>query len=288
MRGIKGLKGRDPIGAVLTVGIKHREKGYPIEKDRFHIVLPREDNGVRHYHPAFESFNHAQPEDRKVIRGNLVHAGITDCFEYHLKAQVLMKAHPDRKPCCIGDGKNAERWMGGEPDNFQDIKCLNELCEFRQKTIGRNDREMPPLCMPWMRVAFRLRWKDGSKLPTPLVKYNSKGWNTTANFKGFFDLIAENAKHLGLETYTLFGFPFIMTLADQTKASSKTRFPVVTITPEIDPIEFFMRQREQLKALADYQPECLTDGTQQEAEVVYDDNLTVSRGKAVQDKLELE
>ena len=152
--GIKDLHGRDPVGCVVSIGIKS-SRGFPTATDRFHIINPREESGVRHLHPAFASFNKAGPEHRKIIRGNIVHASMSDCFESHLKAQVVKKpAHPDMKPQCVGDGVKATRWGGPKPDDFKEIKCLHDLCEFRQKK--------PPLCKPWLRFLFRLRWKDES------------------------------------------------------------------------------------------------------------------------------
>ena len=261
---IKGLAGRDPIGAVVSIGVKDKNRGFPTETDRWHIVQPRDDAGVRPLHPGFQSFNAAPPEKRKVLRGNLVHASQTACFEHHLKAQVLRGAHPNKRPACIGDGVHATRWEGGDPDDFMNIKCLNELCEYRLTT--------PPKCKPFMRMLFRLRWPDGVALPTPLVKFTSGSWNTTANFLGFFEYMHSTAKELGIENYTFFGFPFLLTLHRQTKASSRSAFPVVTISPEEDPVSFFMRQRAQIRELAGSVPcETLTDQSQQDVDLVYED-----------------
>ena len=239
--GIKGLEGREPIAAAVTIGIKKGGSGYPVERDRFHVVNPREADGVRALHPAFASFNAAGADNRKVLLGNLVHASQQACFEYQLKAQVIGSAHPDRKPACVGDGIHAVRWEGPDPDDFMQIKCPNERCEFRLTE--------PPKCKPFARLLFRLRWQDGVNLPTPLVKYTTGSWNTTANLLGFFEHIDRVARELGLEQYTLFGFPFILTLQDQTKASTKSRFPVVHISPEQDPVQFFMAQRQNIAQL---------------------------------------
>ena len=240
-QGIKGLEGREPVGAAVTIGVKHAQRGFPTETDRWHVVNPREESGIRHLHPGFTSFNQAPPEKRKVLRGNIIHASASECFEYQLKAQVLTKGHPDKKPACVGDGVNARRWAGPGPDDFIDIKCPNERCEYRQTE--------PPKCKPFARFLFRLRWQDGIALPTPLSKFTTGSWNTVANLKGFFDHIEKTANQLGLEQYTLFGFPFVLTLQYQTKASAKSRFPVVHISPEEDPVTFFMRQRKNIAQL---------------------------------------
>lgn len=241
--GIEGLKGREPVGAALTIGIKDRAKGFPIEKDRFHLVQPREADGRRAYLPVFEAFNTAAPDLRRFIQGNLVHTSRIECFEHYLKNQVgpQRKSHPNKRPFCIGDGTHAMRWMGGDPDDFRQITCPHDKCEFRQ---GK-----PVPCKPWMRFLFRLRWKEGSKWPTPLTKFTSGSWFTVSNFLGFFDYVDRAAAGVGLQSYSLMGFPFTLQLTEQTKASEKTRFPVVTISPEADPIEWFQWQQQQMAAL---------------------------------------
>jgi len=268
-KGIKGLKGRDQVGCVVSVGVKS-EKGFPTETDRWHIVNPREEAGIRHLHPAFQAFNTARPDLRKVLKGNIVHAHMDDCFEHHLKAQVIKSpAHPNKKPQCVGDGVNAVRWIGPGPDDFKNIKCPHDLCEFRQKK--------PPLCKPWMRFLFKVRWQEGSPLPTPLAKFTSGAWNTTANFKGFFDSFYEAAKNLNIENPQMFGLPFIMSLAYQTKPSAKSKFPVVTISSEVDPIDFFLAQRKNMDAIS--APfEQITAESEQENEVIYEDQKAISFG----------
>jgi len=265
--GIKGLEGREPVGCAVTIGVKKGGSGFPIERDRWHVVNPREADGVRALHPGFNAFNSAPIDKRKVLRGNIVHATRAECFEYQLKAQVLTKGHPDKRPCCVGDGIHAVRWVAGDdPDAFSEIKCPNEKCEYRMTN--------PPKCKPFSRLLFRLRWQDGVALPTPLAKYTTGAWNTTANLVGFFDHIEKVAHQLGLEEYTLFGFPFILTLQDQTKASTKSRFPVVHISPEEDPVSFFMRQRESIAKLQQEHIISLPD--MQEPGEVFEDVQSIS------------
>lgn len=262
--GISETKGREPIGCVLSCGVKKGGSGFPVEKDRFHLVVPREEQGTRPHHPAYTAFNGADPTKRRMIRGNLVHAHKADCYEGYLRAQAPIKpAHPNKRPFCIGDGVHAERWGGdvNKPDEFLQIKCPNQRCEYRLTD--------PPSCKPFTRLLFRLRWPDGNPLPSMLCKFTSGGWNTYGNIKGFFDYI-ENAAHgIGLQQYTLFGFPFTLTLTQQTKPSQKTRFPVVAITPEMDPVEFFARQSEQLSALKSVRYESITD--QRQTALEYED-----------------
>jgi len=267
--GIKGLEGREPVGAVVTVGVKST-RGFPEQTDKFHIVQPREENGVRKYHPGFSQFNTAGAEHRKVIRGNIVHASKCDCFEFHLKAQAInKKMHPNKKPYCTGDGKDAMRWSGKGADDFNKMDCPHDRCEHRMTK--------PPLCKPFMRFLFKLRWKDGSLLPQSLVKLTSGSWNTTANFKGFFEYCESAASGLGLKEYTLFGFPFMLSLAYQTKPSEKTKFPVVTISPEIDPVDFFLQQRANIRELVVDVPIAITDQPEQEPVVVYEDVKAISK-----------
>ena len=263
---IAGSKGSEPIGVVLSAGIKKQGSGFPIEKEHYHLVQPREDNGRRPHHPAFGAFNQAPSEKRRTVRGNLVHASKEECFEGYLRKQTgpaTIGMHPNRRPFCQGDGVHAIRWMGDEADNFVDMKCPNEQCEYRLTA--------PATCKPFSRILFRLRWPDGNPLPPMLCKYTSGGWFTYSNILGFFDYLERSARELGLAQYSLFGFPFTLTLVQQTKASAKTRFPVTVITPEADPVEFFAQQAERLKLARATVFEALPDPSQQEPELVYQD-----------------
>lgn len=275
---IKDLHPREPIGACVTIGVKDSQRGFPTGTDRWYIVNPREDAGVRALHPSFTGFNSAPPEARKVLRGNIMHSRMKDCFEYNLKAQVLPghKGHPDKRPACVGDGVHARRWEGPGPDDFFDIKCPNERCEFRHTT--------PPACKPFARFLFRLRWKDESPLPTPLVKFTTGSWNTVANLVGFFEYLSNDdpenpgiVQQLGIQdNYSLFGFPFVLTLQYQTKASAKSKFPVVHISPECDPVQFFMRQRGDIALIQGARPIALPDPEQQDNSLVYEDVQSIS------------
>lgn len=283
MNGIVGLEGREPFGAVLAIGRKG-PKGNPIENDRFCIVVTQEVDGVRPFHPLFGFFNGLEipPEkdddgrdkkmpphpSRTVMRGYLVHADRDQCFEHHLKAQVLpgYQAHPAKGPHCTGDGERAKRWdhtlddgKGGK-GAYRDIECPNERCPFRQ-----SDGNKPTPCKPWMRFAFRPRWKDGMTHPTPLTKFTSGSWNTTAAFLGFFNHIENSARELGLTDYKLFGLPFTMTLLrkKRTGDSGGRAFPIVTITPDIDILSWLADQRMRVAQIEAAQPiAALTDREQ--------------------------
>ena len=250
-QGIEGLAGREPFGAVVTVGHKG-DRGFPTDTDRFFIVMTtQDDKKVRPPHPAFAPFNNATNKDFcKVLYGNIVHASADEAFNYHLKAQVLGKAHPDMRPACVGDGKTAERWMGD--DVFKTIPCPNDKCEFRTG--------VKPACKPFGRIAFRLRWKKEGAMPSPLVKLSTGSWNTVGNLLGFFDYIAAQARLLGVAQYSLYGLPFMLTVTRKTKPSQNKAFPVVTIAPDGDLQDFLWTQSDRMKELEGRSIAALTDG----------------------------
>lgn len=264
--GIEGLSGREPIGAAVTIGIKSG-RGFPVEKDKFHIVSPRDVDGVRPHLPQFAFFNGAQAEHRKVIKANILHRTRAQCFEHRLSLQAFPKgysaprAHPNMRPVCEGDGVHAVRWMQGVGDDeFANIRCPHKLCEFRQTD--------PPSCKPFMRLLFRLRWSKPD-LPTPLVKFTSRSWETIANFVGLFDMLETAARELGISDPTLYGFPFTMTLIERTKAAKKARYSVVAVSPDQDPIDFLLAQKERLAMIQGPAPLALPDA-QDDGEVFED------------------
>lgn len=194
----------------------------------------------------------------------LTHAGERDCFwwnrtAYQLRAPYYRAlgvavpqaqktaGHPNRKPCCEGDGNIATRWMGGAKDNFRQIVCPNDRCEFAQKIEG----EQKPPCTPSMEFLFLLCWPFEKDLPSMLCRFDSHSWRTTQNFVGFFNHITTTAAKLGLENYSLFGYPFEIRLGEETQPSEKKKFPVSYITPTMDPMEFFAMQRTRHRLLAE-------------------------------------
>ena len=245
--GIVGVEGTAPIGAVLSAGRKKEGGRGVIERDRFHLVAPKAVNDIRPYIEAFAKFNTLGPEKRRTVYGNLVYARESECYGFRLRNYVAPagKRHPNRRPFCEGDGERAVRWGGSvdEPDEFYDIKCPNDRCEFRQTK--------PASCKPWMWFRFRIRWPQTSApLPTMLVQYESTSWHTTNRFVGMFKYLEGVAKDLGVAP-VLFGLPVVLTMTEQTKPSDKSRFPVVVPTVEMDPIDFFTKQQERLRMLRD-------------------------------------
>jgi hypothetical protein len=249
-RDIDGLHGREPVGAVLTVGRKSSEKGNPVETDRFFIVQPNEERGIRPQHPSYQPFNGADVKLRQSVAGNFVHATIAEAWSYHLAAIRLPKPHPnapDMRPTCTGDGRAATRYMG-EQRGFEQIPCPNSLCEYRQGE--------PPSCRPFGRLYFRPRW-TGGKLPELLFKYETRAWRTISNIVGFFAHVSTQAEHLGLipprpegaefnPLCPIYGLPFVLTMGRRTQAKKQRSFPVVTISPDVDLVSFYLGQRKQL------------------------------------------
>lgn len=254
LRGIDGLEGREPVGAVLSVGIK-APGGNPIEKDRFHLLDPMPDaNNRRHHHPRFKPFNDAPAADRRVIVGQLVHQSEEQCFGYKLLAYRAKghPSHPRRLPFCEGDGIRARRYVGiiNDEHTFEDIVCPNDRCEFRVRP--KTSRGLgPATCKPWSKLLFRIRWGDRSNLPSMLVKYTTRAWSTTKAMIGLFDQIRDQATMVlgDGRAYTLGGFEFTMTLGEGTNPEQHTRFPVVTFAPLTDPISHFMAQVDRFERI---------------------------------------
>ncbi len=263
LRGIDGLIGREPVGAVLSVGIKG-PSGNPVEKDRFHLLEPRPKTKtiqryqksvnieVRDHHPRFRPFNEAPAVERQTVNCQIVHQDELQCFDYHLLAYRAKghPSHPKRRPFCVGDGERAERYVGlvdGE-HRFEDIVCPHDRCEFRVRAKTPNGLR-PATCKPWGRLLFRIVWRTGN-LPTTLVKWSTGGWASIKNALGFFDYVRESAHMiLGDRPYTLGGFEFTLTLGEGTDPEQRTRFPVVSFSPLTDPVDFFVAQVDRFERI---------------------------------------
>ena len=272
-RGIKGLEGRPPVGAVLTIGTKG-DRGAPVDRDLFYFKVPNATKQgsalVRGLHPNFGSFHHKDTpkKKRQTIAGVLVHATQDACFEYHRKAQVLDTSHPQRRPACVGDGVRAVRWVGGAADNFEDIPCPNRACEY---ALGKVKK-----CKPFARLLFR----PCEPLPTPLCKFTTGSWNTVANLIGFFEDFAAQSKALGVENASLHGLPFELLLTEKTSSddSGGKRFPVAVITPTMDVQGFLLAQKGKRDQLLGPQPIGLLDASEQAPEVVAADLAEINPG----------
>ena len=279
--GISGLRPRMPLGAALSVGIKG-PSGAPTQTDRFFFVSPYDSSDgnrrIRPQLPQFSAWNQAEAKDRQMIRGNLVHASRAECFAFHLRAQVLSgkwPAHPQKRPACTGDGKRATRYYGDTPEDFREIECRNELCEFRQGNVK--------LCKPFAQLLFRPRWANGENLPMPLTKLTTGSWNSVSALQGFFAYVDDQARQFGLPSYSLFGLPFTVQLTFRTKPQAQQRFPVLAFSPDCDLIEFFAMQRRRIAAaggsvalLPEGEPVALTDPEMQSPEILASDLALIS------------
>ena len=277
-RGIAGLEGKEPVGAVLTIGTKSADKGFPTDRDRFYIKVPDSSNDVRVNHPAFTAFNGAAAEHRRSVRGVLVHAAEVECFEWHRRAQKLPPPFQNHSklPACTGDGKNAKR-LALLPDKrveHLDMPCPNELCQYAQ---APNDRT-PPACKPWARLLFQPVWQT-EKLPTPLMKFTTQSWHSIAAIVGFFDYIREQAALCGVEHPQLFGLPFELTLTEKSSPEKKTKFPVIRITPTAQIQAFLVGQMQRGQALSEGRRYvALLDAPERDPAVLAADHASVNVG----------
>ncbi|MFA5801158.1 MAG: hypothetical protein WC911_01645 [Thermoleophilia bacterium] len=254
-KGINGVTGKEPIAAALAIG-KKGPSGAPIERDRFHVLLPERQaagdikGGIRAPHPSFASFNDAPAERRKIIPARLTHATIAECFDWRRQAQQLPVAgkalsHPRQRPVCVGNGGESDgtawRYDPSAPDfrdpklppawvGYRAIKCPGDRCPFAKPPDDRHG----PACKPWMRFLARFDWPrvDGKGLPNVPFKYQSGSWNTVQAFVGLFASFERSCAALGLDpsTIPLFGLPVLLQLQERTDASQQRRFPVVSIS----------------------------------------------------------
>ena len=247
--GIDGLKGIEPVGAVLSVG-KKGPSGAPVQKDVFHLLEPHPDSrDRRHPHPLFGPFTSAKDEYRKTVTLQLVHQTRDECFQHHLKMFKNPNGpnHPQKVPACVGNGTRSRRFFGmnGEEADFRDGPCLNSKCEFR---IGNK-----PACKPWFRLLARIIWRD-SNMPTMLVKLQSASWYSTKAALGFFDHIDAAARMVGLKSYSLGGFTFTATVSERTSPQKKRRYPVLVFSPLTDATSWCLAQVDRYERIGKIMP----------------------------------
>ena len=265
-QGIDGLTGhgegrKQAIGAVVTIGTRHPEKGFPTDQGQFYIKKPQaitNQNGGRSFlyrepDPDFWRFNQSdKPELRQTIRFHIVHPinlsngweSIIDAFQFNLKAYQIpgIKLHEKKFPTCVGNGIKATRWNGSE---FMDIKCPNNLCQFRQ---GKTKT-----CKPYARFTFQIRWPEHeawSVLPTPLVKFETHSWhNIDKVLMPFFAGLHKQAQALGLNNYSLYGLPGVLKLGKRVAGTGKV-VPSISIATDFQNgmtlQGFLLNQRQQL------------------------------------------
>lgn len=298
-RGIDGLKGKEPIGAVLTIGEKgpgrDNKPGSPISRDRLFWRLPQEVDGVRPRHPKFRSWNeHGDPRqgdkpgDAKAraaalrsVQGIIVHGERDSFFEHSLHCQAVKgkPSHPAGMPFCRGDGKRAVRYLGeGKGDDgsgFAEIACPADACEFRQEANGK------VMCKPFARLLFRPHWPDGQERPTPLTKWTTHSWNSVRALLGLVEYVEAQAAALGVPEWSFYGLRFEMTLAEKTNKQRKSRFPIVVFSALDDVQSWLMAQHAQRRQLAEGRPvvAALIDGDQQSGPELKADHDTIVPGR---------
>ena len=260
VRGIASLKVRDPVGVAVSLGVKDA-RGIPREKDHLHLVTSRNIEGRRPHHPSYTVWNLGCPPEtkphereawlakRRTLRGLLMSPHENQCYEYKLRAQALgepWQLHPKKKPACVGDGKNALRFMGGDENNYKEIICPDEKCEFRLQ-VGKK----PAACRPFVRLVFLLTWPEefGGRYPTMTAKFTSRGIATVSNIVGCFEMIKRIAAQNGIHNPNLTGLPIILMWQQGTNPQLKARYPIVTMSPETDLIKFFSEQKSRIKEL---------------------------------------
>lgn len=278
--GISGLVGKEPIAAALSVGRKG-PTGAPIEKDRFHVLLPDRQasdgdrkpiGGLRLAHPSFASFNGAEVARRQVVPARLAHGTIPELFDWRRQAQQVTVAgkalvHPRQRPVCLGNGGESDgiawRFDPADPsrrdpkvlagwDGYRAIVCPGDRCPFAQEGTGARGQGVA--CKPWMRFLARFDWPrdpSGKGLPNVPFKYTSGSWNTVRSFLGLFDGFRRACQAMGVDpgTIPLFGLPVLLQLQERTDAGQQRRFPVVSISVagDGDLIAWIAAQAERLQ-----------------------------------------
>lgn len=279
--GIRGLTGREPVGAVLRIGRKHPERGFPIDRDRFYFARTTQDaTGSRPLHPAFATFNGAADASKcATVRLAIMHATRDECFEAYLrnqKAPARGDSPPGERPWCTGNGTAADRWNGRE---FERIVCPNDRCEYRQP--GSGARGAGRACKPHARLLAQVWWPEefGERFPSMLVRFSTNSWNSAAALLGYFDWWDRVALELTLRgadlveyvegydadgnvervitarRYSMIGARFSLTLQEKSDRDPRTgearKYPIVTVAPIDDPIEHLTNAARRVLELRD-------------------------------------
>lgn len=264
--GIAGLEGTTSVGVALTVGCKG-DRGFPVDRDRFYLVWPQEDEaGRRPPHPRFGAFNKAEPKHRRAIFGTIAHVKQADCFTACLRNQAVKGAQnpPSMRPFCTGNGVRALRYKGldaNQREQFEDIVCPHDACEFRQRKVDAKGNDYVE-CKPHLTFLFMLQWQAGVDMPSMLCKYTSGAWSTTKAFVGFFHQVYAMGSAFGLDPgqINLAGLRFVIQLSERKNRARKSRYPTVSITLVDDLAEFFTRQTRRALEISGRRPvAALTD-----------------------------
>ena len=192
---------------------------------------------------------------RRTIYANVIHAEYLDWVDRRRNNPKIVgpHSHPRNGPSCYGDGKRAMRWFndnhmenGGE---YREIECPDDKCQFAQT------------CKPRLALHFRVRWSalDAEKKvswQSPIVRYVTSSWHTNQKFQSMINLVTDQSKQLGVENFSWYGFPFIMTSETESKIKNGVThtFPVVRFAPEGDLVAWFARQAEMRAQLSTAPP----------------------------------
>jgi hypothetical protein len=245
---IAGVEGREPVGAVLSVGTKKPGMKQPVDRDRFYFKLPKVDGtGCRPDHPAFAAYNAAPPEKRRMVRAVVVHARREEWSTAGLVNHIMAgDPTPNKRPWCTGDGVEATRW-DRKIGNYRTIQCPHDRCEYRQDPGGGK----PIPCKPLLRVLFQPVWAPGSPLPTPLTELDARSWHGTNNMVGMWRHVEQQSIHLGVDGgWSWYAFPFSIHLTEQRNKDRGTNYPVLRFTPEVSVQSFLLAQAESRDKLA--------------------------------------
>jgi hypothetical protein len=250
------VKPRSPAAAVLRLGQKtvaqkpgRDGKSYwqatgMEDKGLFSWAEAREDErGVRRPHPSFDWYNSLDPAMRRgPLRVRLVNARLDDAMESGLSARVGPRREevPGGRPWCSSscDGGPATRWMG-EAHGWRAVPCTDE-CEHL----------LAKRCKPLTRLLFVPVWKPPkpgeAPRPTPLTRYSTGAWSTTASLAGVRRAMLEAAESLGLTDPSFYGVVLRMTAVEETRKAKDgqpgRRFPMVRFEIDCDLQEVLVTQ----------------------------------------------
>lgn len=221
----------------IRMGEKKREGFGIVGKGMFHLCEFRAvgagTNARSVPHASFASFNSADPEKRRVLWGNLVHArfaaserlGTVGACYTRFRADTLpgiaLGSVQGSRPACTGDGVSATRW-NMKRKGFDAIACPGDLCEFRQAD-GDN---MPP-CKRSSSMVFQLRWP--AKFPFPCLNAfleTAGSWSfASQQWWGFHMHIAQQwAEIVGDDSPPdVYGLPIRFQLVERTTLGSKRK-----------------------------------------------------------------
>lgn len=293
-RGVAGMGARQDVGVVATVGTRG-PNGNPVLRHSWFLMDPLatpvdfdklRNAPTRQAHPSFTDWNRAAREAAKaaaaaqknrarpdpnpyaILRGNLVHGDWRAASAVHFRAQQLRGTQADgktpwtrpasRRPCCEGDGVDANRYFGKAADGGEDwrqVPCPGLLCPFQQEQGGKRD------CGPFAMLFFRLRWPPGQPFPSLLCRLQTGSYQSVESLLGLFEGILGTAAvrpwvdeadrkpglaaELGVASPSLLGLPFSVEIGWKSNPDKQRVYPVLTFSPDEDLFSWLTWQQEQ-------------------------------------------